>query len=256
MRHLNLSVLLLATASAAQAEPTIAQLEATARAIQSQLELSNVLSLGATDHAMTGGLLEPNALQSAEITQQMMDDYNAAIDAVINSQYQSAQDIFLEAHVASIGDLNTSINDLVNATTVLHSVVFVADMAASTNTLQEQTALQTMLVSDPSLQITQIEVDSFNQSLEAVGTYARDAGAFLAAANNSDLTAAVDNFAQTNNFAVGSYTAITLHQTLDEYFITWDNDGFAAGWAGYNTGNVVTADDLYATGTSLANWNM
>jgi hypothetical protein len=203
-------------------------------------------------YATTGGVIEGGGLTSAQITQQMMDDYNAAIDAVVNSTYATAQTIFMDAHNAAMGNLNASVDQLVSATTVLSSVGFVADLAANADTTQEQIALQNVLISDPSLQVTQIEVDNFNQSLDAVGAYAREAGAFLAAANNSSLTSAVDSFAASNNVAVGAYTAITFHQTMDQYIITWGDAGFAAGWSGYNTGNIKDVNDIYNLGAYLA----
>jgi hypothetical protein len=255
MRHLSLLALLLATPSAALADQTISQLEATAQAIQSQLQLSNTLSLGATYYATTGGVIEAGALDTAQITQQMMDDYNAAIDAVVNSTYATAQTIFMDAHNAAMSNLNTSVDQLVSATTVLSSVGAVAEMAATADTTQEQVALQNVLVSDPGLQVTQVEVDNFNQSLDAVGSYAREAGAFLAAANNSSLTSAVDSFAASNNVAVGAYTAITFHQTIDQYIITWGDSGFAAGWSGYNTDNMIGAQDLYGMGQYISGGN-
>lgn len=255
MRHLSLLALLLATPSAALADQTISQLEATARAIQSQLQLSNVLSIGAMHYATNGGVIEAGALDSAQITQQMMDDYNAAIDAVIAAEYANAQIIFMDAHNASMVSLNASVDSLVSATVVLSSVVAVADMAAAADTTQEQVALQNVLISDPGFQVTQVEVDNFNQSLDAVGAYAREAGAFLAAANNSSLTSAVDSFAASNNVAVGAYTAITFHQTMDQYIITWGDAGFAAGWQGYNTGNLQGVDDLYNVGVFLTQGN-
>ena len=255
MRHLSLLVLLLVTPTAALAEQTLLQLEATARAIQSQLTLSNTLSLGATHYATTGGVIEDGSLDSAQITQQMMDEYNAAIDAVLASSYASAQDIFMDAHNASMVNLTSAVDDLVGATTVLSSVAFVADMAATADTTQEQVALQNTLASDPGLQITQVEVDAFNSSLGAVESYAREAGAFLSAANNSSLTSAVDSFAATNSFAVGSYTAITFHQTMDQYIITWGDAGFTGGWSGYNTDNIKDATDIYGAGSYFSGGN-
>lgn len=214
-----------------------------------------MLSLGATYYATTGGVIEGGAMDSAQITQAMMDDYNAAIDAVINAEYATAQTVFMDAHNASMINLNASIDQLVSATTVLSSVGAVAEMAAAADTTQEQVALQNVLASDPGLQVTQIEVDNFNQSLDAVGAYAREAGAFLAAANNTSLTSAVDNFAATNGVAVGAYTAITFHQTMDQYVITWGNDGFAGGWSGYNTDNIKDAADIYGAGLYVSGGN-
>lgn len=255
MRHLSLLVLLSAIPSAAAAEQTISQLEATARAIQNQLNLSNVLSIGAAHFATTGKAIEANALDSAQITQQMMNDYNAAISGVINAEYASAQTIFMDAHNAAMVGLNASVDNLVSATSVLASVVAVADMAAAADTTQEQVALQNVLTNDPGLQVTQIEVDNFNQSLDAVGSYAREAGAFLAAANNSSLTSAVDSFASTNGVAVGAYTAVTFHQTMDQYLVTWGDHGFSGGWQGYNMGDIQDATDLYNVGVFLTQGN-
>ena len=255
MRHLSLLVLLSATPSAALAEQTLLQLEATAQAIQNQLQLSNMLSLGATYYATTGGVIVDGGLDAAQITQAMMDDYNAAIDAVINAEYATAQTVFMDAHNASMVNLNASVDQLVSATTVLSSVGAVAEMAATADTTQEQVALQNVLASDPGLQVTQVEVDNFNQSLDAVGSYAREAGAFLAAANNSSLTSAVDSFAASNGVAVGAYTAISFHQTMDQYIITWGDAGFAAGWSGYNTDNIKDAADIYGAGVYVSGGN-
>jgi hypothetical protein len=255
MRRLNLLALLLVTPSAALADQTISQLEATARAIQSQLQLSNTLSVGATHFATTGKVIDANGLDSAQITQQMMNDYNAAIDAVINATYANAQSVFIDAHQAAMVNLNASVDQLVSATVVLSSVIAIADMAAGADTTQEQVALQNVLTNDPGLQITQVEVDNFNQSLDAVGAYAREAGAFLAAASNSSLTSAVDNFAATNGVAVGAYTAVTFHQTMDQYIIKWGDHGFAGGWQGYNMGDIQDATDLYNVGVFLTQGN-
>lgn len=256
MRHLSLSVSLLVIASAAQAEPTISQLEATARAIQSQLQMSNTLSLGASYYATTGGVIQNNSLDAGHITNQMMTDYNAAIDAVIQANYASAQDIFLQEHQNAMGNLNAAVNSLVSATAVLASVGAVADMAASADTYQEQTALQTMLATDPGLQVTQVEVNNYNASLDAVESYAQQAGSFLAAANNSSLTQAVDSFAASSNVAVGAYTAVTYTQSIDQYIITWGNDGFTGGWTGYNTGNIFDAADVYGAGVYVSGGSM
>jgi hypothetical protein len=194
-------------------------------------------------------------LDSAQITQQMMNDYNAAINGVINAEYATAQTVFMDAHNAAMANLNTSVDNLVNATVVLSSVTAVAETAAAADTTQEQVALQGMLASDPGLQVTQVEVDNFNQSLDAVGSYAREAGAFLSAANNSSLTSAVDSFAASNGVAVGAYTAISFHQTMDQYIITWGDAGFAAGWSGYNTDNIKDAADIYGAGVYVSGGN-
>jgi hypothetical protein len=151
----------------------------------------------------------------------------------------------MDAHNNAMTNLNASVDQLVSATTVLSSVGAVAEMAATADTTQEQVALQNVLASDPGLQVTQTEVAAYNDSLVAVAAYARDAGAFLAAASNTSLTNAVDSFAATNNVAVGAYTAVTFSQSIDQYIITWGDAGFEGGWYGYNTDNLVSAEELY-----------
>ena len=94
----------------------------------------------------------------------------------------------------------------------------------------------------------QAEVDAYNQAVAQVENYAQQAGAFMAAANNTDLTASIDSYAQVNNFVVGNYTTITYTQNIDEFVINWDNDGFGSGWQGYLTEDMVSADDLFAAG--------
>ena len=83
---------------------------------------------------------------------------------------------------------------------------------------------------------------------EIVQNYAQQAGAFMAAANNDSLTASIDTYASAGNFVIGNYTAITYTQSIDEFVITWADDGFASGWQGYLTNQMKDAGDVYAAG--------
>ena len=57
--------------------------------------------------------------------------------------------------------------------------------------------------------------------------------AFMAAANNTELTTSIDNYTASNNIMVGTYTAITYTQAVDEFVISWDDSGYGTGWNGY-----------------------
>ena len=70
----------------------------------------------------------------------------------------------------------------------------------------------------------------------------------MAAANNTELTATVDNYAAQGNFLVGSYTAITYTQSIDEFVITWADSGFGTGFQGYLTPDMKTAEDVFGAG--------
>ena len=70
----------------------------------------------------------------------------------------------------------------------------------------------------------------------------------MAAANNDELTASIDSYAQQGNFMVGSYTAITYTQSVDEFVITWADSGFGTGWQGYLGPDMKSAADVYGAG--------
>jgi hypothetical protein len=127
------------------------------------------------------------------------------------------------------------------------AAVNVMETAATADTSPEQEALQGLLAQDD-YSIDQSEVDAYNQAVAQVENYAQQAGAFMAAANNTELTASIDSYATQNNFLVGNYTAITYTQSVDEFVINWDNDGFGSGWQGYLEEDMKTAAEIYAAG--------
>jgi hypothetical protein len=67
----------------------------------------------------------------------------------------------------------------------------------------------------------------------------------MAAANNSELTTSIDNYAANNNIMIGTYTSITYTQSVDEFVIAWDDSGYGTGWNGYLTEDMKDADDVY-----------
>ena len=135
----------------------------------------------------------------------------------------------------------------INAAGEILTATGVMETAASADTSPEQTALQGMLGEDE-YSIDQAEVDAYNQAVAQVENYAQQAGAFMAAANNAELTASIDSYATVNNFVVGNYTAITYTQNVDEFVINWDDDGFGSGWQGYLSEDMVSASELFTAG--------
>jgi hypothetical protein len=47
---------------------------------------------------------------------------------------------------------------------------------------------------------------------------------------------------------VGSYTAVTYTQSIDEFVIAWDDSGFGTGFQGYLTPEMKTAYEVYDAG--------
>lgn len=218
-------------------------LQSAAEAIEAQLNLASMLSGSLHSYGHSTIVVETGVVDAAFIDQQMMDAYNGAIDTVLATSYLNAQDVLMEQHNTAINNLHTAINDLVSATSVLATVSAVADMAASADTTQEQLQVQAALATTD-MTITQAEVNDFNNALGSVEKFSQEAGAFLAAANNTQITGAIDSFAATSGVAVAAYTAVSYVQNIDQMVITWDANTYMS-FSGYNAGNTITADQIY-----------
>lgn len=209
-----------------------------------------VLSVGAVGYASIGGVIVDDAIQDGIITNDELGAYLQARDAVLNHDYaiaNTAEQMFMQEHAAAMNNLTGAIDNLTDATSVLMMATSVAEVAAEADTKPEQTALQDMLATDE-YSISGEEVQAYNEAAQAVEDYAQQAGAFMAAANNGELTASIDNYAAQGNFMVGSYTAITYTQSVDEFVITWGEAGFGTGWQGYLTPDMKSAADVYGAG--------
>lgn len=209
-----------------------------------------VLSVGAVGYASIGGVIVDDAIQDGIITNDELGTYLLARDAVLDHDYAiavTAEQLFMQEYAAAMNNLSSAIDNLTDATSVLMIATSVAEIAAEADTKPEQVALQDMLATEE-YSIQAEEVVAYNEAVAAVEDYAQQAGAFMAAANNDDLTASIDNYAVQGSFMVGSYTAITYTQSIDEFVITWTEAGFGTGWQGYLTPDMKTAADVYSAG--------
>lgn len=219
-------------------------------AIKNRVMDGATMTVGATGSAALGGVIVDDAMNDALITQSEFDNYVEAHDLVMNHDYATAtnaQELFTQEYQGAMNSLGEAIDLLTDASTEVLTATGIMEAAAAADTSPEQTALQGMMGQEE-YSIDQAEVDAYNQAVAQVENYAQQAGAFMAAANNTDLTASIDSYAQVNNFVVGNYTTITYTQNIDEFVINWDNDGFGSGWQGYLTEDMVSADDLFAAG--------
>ena len=219
-------------------------------AIKNRVMDGATMTVGATGSSALGGVIVDDAMNDALITQSEFDNYVEAHDLVMNHDYSTAtnaQELFTQEYQGAMNSLGEAIDLLTDASTEVLTATGIMEAAAAADTSPEQTALQGMMGQEE-YSIDQAEVDAYNQAVAQVENYAQQAGAFMAAANNSDLTASIDSYAQVNNFVVGNYTTITYTQNIDEFVINWDNDGFGSGWQGYLTEDMVSADDLFAAG--------
>jgi hypothetical protein len=209
-----------------------------AKAIDEQLDAATALSTTLNQYAQTGLVAEDGVTDPALITSQMAADFNGAVNTVINTEYMTARELFLEEHEEAMANLDLAIDQLTAATAVLATTSAVMDMAASADSTQEQLQVQAALsVMDTT--ITQSEVNAFNSALGSVETYSQQAGAFLSAANNGFLTSTVNNYAASNNLSIGSYTGATYN--VDHMLIMWGGNGLSF----YGENQVIDADSVY-----------
>jgi len=219
-------------------------------AINARLQDGSVRSVGAVGYAAIGGVIEDGSLDSSMITAAELNSYLEAKELVLNHDYaiaQTAEQMFMQEHAAAMNSLSLAVDDLTAATSIIMTAVSVAAVAAEADTKPEQVALQGMIATDE-YSIDAAEVNDYNEAATAVENFAQQAGAFMAAANNDELTASIDSYASQGNFLVGSYTAITYTQNVDEFVITWADSGFGSGWQGYLSNDMKSADDVYAAG--------
>lgn len=239
------AVLFFLNASVVHADPTMQNLQGSAQAILDQLAASQDLAVGAVYSAGQGDILAPGVMQDAEISAQMVANYNGAIDAVLDATYYNSQMLFEDQHEIAMANLDLAVDDLVAATAVLMEVQAVANMAANADTVQEQLVVQSALEATD-MSISSADVSSYNSALGAVQTYARDAGAFLAASRNSTMTGTVDAYASTSGTSLYGAT-VTYSATADIMNISAGNV-FGIGLQGLLGANVVTLEEVYAAG--------
>lgn len=229
----------------------ITELKGTIDIINNKLLASGQLTNGAVGYATVGRVFIDDALEGAKITDAQYVAYQAALDKVLAHDYATAEDakqLFTQEHTASMNQLTLAVDLLTTATAVLATATSVSSIAEEADTKPEQVALQGMLQTDE-YTIQASEVATYNDAVENVEKYAQQAGAFMAAANNTELTASIDSYTATNNLVAGNYTAITYTQAADEFVITWSGAG--TGWTGYLTDDMKDATAIYGANTYM-----
>ncbi len=237
--------LLCLSASAAHADPTITNLQGSAQTILNQLSAAQGLTAGATYYAADGSIIDPGVMQAATVTEQMRLNYNSDIQGVIDATYYNAEILFQDRHEQAMVNLRASVDNLVAATAVLMEVQAVANMAANAETVQQQMAFQAVLTNND-MTISAADVSNYNSALGAVQTYARDAGAFLAASRNTTMTGSVDNYAA--NTGASLYGATVAYSATADIINVNMGQVYSIALQGLLGAETVTLADVYAVG--------
>lgn len=216
-------------------------LKAAAEAINAQLQLTNNLAWAVDSAAHQGQVVSDGTIEAGAISGQLVTDYNTAYQTVLDTAYLTAADVLNNAANTAIDDMHTAINDLVSATAVLATVATVAEMATDANTTQEQLQVQQALATTD-MTIEQADVDNFNAAAAAVQDYAQAAAAFTSAAQDSNITGAIDNYAAANNVAVASYTAVSYTQNVDKFLIEFGTSAYLEFNGSFADSTLTTTD--------------
>ena len=220
-------------------------LQASAQTILNQLSAAQSLTAGAVYSAGQGDILAPGIMQTATVTEQMRLNYNADVQGVIDATYYNAEMLFQDQYAATMVNLDSAVDNLVAATAVLMEVQAVANMAANADTVQEQMAVQAVLTNND-MTVSAADVSNYNNALGAVQSYARDAGAFLAASRNTTMTGTVDAYAANSGTSLYGAT-VAYSPTFDIMNISAANV-FGIGLQGLLGADTVTLSDVYAAG--------
>jgi hypothetical protein len=239
------AALLCLSASAAHADPTMTDLQGSAQTILNQLSAAQSLTAGAVYSAGQGDILAPGVMQTATVTEQMRLDYNADVQGVIDATYYNAEMLFQDQYAATMVNLDSAVDNLVAATAVLMEVQAVANMAANADTVQEQMAVQAVLTNND-MTVSAADVSNYNNALGAVQSYARDAGAFLAASRNTTMTGTVDSYAA--NSGTSLYGATVAYSATADIMNISATNVFGIGLQGLLGADTVTLADVYAAG--------
>ena len=253
MKRAGIILAVLASATApANAQSEIDDLVATSQSIVNTIKDSRFAVSGMGYYAGVGGITPDGFADAYKLTQESVDSYNNAIQAVKDATFYNAKLMFEEKHDDAMDNLGGAVDMLAVATQNIAEVVTVNEMAAEADTVEEQLAVQNYIQTND-VEITQAEVSAYNTSLDDVETYAQQAAAFLQAANDTYITSATDNEAQSYNN--NSYQASITYTAANDYLnITWSS-GYSHGYVGFFQADFKSAEDIMGMGQSIYEGN-
>lgn len=229
---------LLVTGLGAQANE-LQDLVNASRDIVNQIDRGIMLTGAVTEYSYTGtGLSDGTLSESAHISKAQLEAYNSALSNMSNYLPYGDMQAVLEEHAdAELQLLDQAIEAFTEATVQMVQVIEVAERAESASSPDEEADVQNFVAENQdALQITQEEVDAYNQSLDDIEVHANNASAYLAVAGNEEAVAFLEQGVQNAN------------TTAEQTNIFYDAN---AQWLamGYNTTRNLTA--VYLNGQNF-----
>jgi hypothetical protein len=245
-------VAFLSVSGVASAQTEIDNLVATSQDIVTTIKEAGFAVSGMGYYAGVGGITPDGFADAYKLTEQSVDSYNQALQAVKDATFYNAKMMFEDKHDEAMDNLSLAVDSFVLATEAIVEVVTVNEMATEANTTEGQLAVQSYIQTND-VEITQAEVSAYNTSLDDVESYAQQAAAFLQASNDSYITSATDNEAQAYNNA--SYEANVTYNAANDFLqVTWQS-GYSHGYVGFFNADFKTAEDIMGMGQSIYEGN-
>ena len=223
--------------SVAHAETTIDNLVEASRTIAAKLEQGRYAVYGAEHYASVGGIIDYNAVDDEQyiINEGDLTAYNEALAGVQTALYFTTQMALEEKAAESMVKVSEAVDSFIVAAhqiSVVEEVADRAETAQTTNSVEDQLSVQAY-VSENDVSLKQETVVEYNQSLESIAVNTREAGAFLSASKNEQLTSISDQHAQ------------DFDQSMTEASISYSatNDVLSMQWA-TNVGHIEFHDFL------------
>jgi hypothetical protein len=240
--------------SAAQAETTIDNLVNASRTIAAKLEQGRYAVYGAEHYASVGGIIDYSAVDDEQyiINEGDITAYNDALAGVQNALYFTTKMALEEKYEESMVKVSEAVDNFIVASVQLSVVEEVADkaeVAQETNAVEDQIAVQEY-VEQNDVSISNDTVMEYNQSLESIAVNAREAGAFLAASKNEQLTSISDQHAQDYGNSMAD-ASISYSATSDALSIQWATNIGSISFHDFLMGDYVTASEVLGQGEAI-----
>jgi hypothetical protein len=240
--------------SAAQAETTIDNLVNASKTIAAKLEQGRYAVYGAEHYASVGGIIDYSAVDDEQyiINEGDIAAYSEALEGVRNTLYYTTKMALEEKYENSMVKVSEAVDNFIVASVQLSVVEEVADkaeVAQETNAVEDQIAVQEFVETND-VTLKQETVVEYNQSIEDIAVNARDAGAFLAASKNEQLTSLSDEHAQDygNSMAEAS---ISYSATNDILSVQWATNTGGIEFHDFLWGDYVTASEVLGQGEAI-----
>jgi len=237
---------LLAASSAAHSDELDNLLTASA-AIVNQIDYGIQITGAAMEYAHTGtGLSDGSLSTGAHISTEQLDAYNDALTAMASYQpYGSVQNVLEEKAAAEIDLMNNAVDTFTEVVVDMVAVVQVHEDAENASTPEEHAEVQEFVTNNTeALQITQTEVDTYNQSVDDIETHANNAAAYTAVAANSDAVAFLQTGAENNNVNADN-ASLTYDANRQWVKMSWTGTNNAS--AVYLNGSNFNMSNLYVS---------